>query len=271
MPRLDAELVRRGLARSRGDARDLVAAGRVSVDGRPARKPAHPVDPVSDIVLSGDGARWVGRGALKLRAALDRWTPLGLDVRGRSAVDVGASTGGFTEVLLDAGAAHVVALDVGRGQLVPALAADPRVSDRSGTTVRGVDPASLGGPFDVVVTDLSFISLTLVAAELAALLAPGGDLVALVKPQFEVGRARLGSRGVVTDAGDRADALRSVLAAFADRGLRARALAPSPVTGSTGNAEYLLWARSEASDTMTGDEVEAAVEAVVHDTDGGGP
>lgn len=238
-----------------------MADRQVRVDGVPARKPAQPVDDAMALTVEHDGPRWVGRGAHKLLAALERWGPSGLVVAGRRCIDVGASTGGFTQVLLQHGAAHVVALDVGHDQLVRELADDPRVDDRPGTSVRDLDPGSVGGPFGVVVTDLSFISLTLVAAELAALLRSDGDLVALVKPQFEVGRERLGRGGVVADHGNRRDALLAVTAAFARAGLHVRALAPSPILGTTGNAEYLLWVRSDPSDTMTEDEVRDAVHA----------
>ena len=172
--------MRRGLARSRGEARDLVLAGAVTVAGEPAPKPSHPVDDTDELVVSVVGPRWVGRAAHKLVAALDTWGPDGLAVEGRRCVDVGASTGGFTQVLLAKGAATVVAVDVGRGQLAPAVAADPRVVERSGTTVRGLPAEDIGGLADLVVADLSFISLTLVMRDLAGLLAPDADLVVLV-------------------------------------------------------------------------------------------
>lgn len=221
------------------------------------------------LVVDDAAPRWVGRAALKLVAAVDSWGPLGLRVAGRRCIDVGASTGGFTQVLLEAGAAHVLALDVGHGQLAPSLAADPRVEDRCGTTVRGLRPQDVGGPFELVVSDLSFISLTLVAAELTALLAPDGDLVVLVKPQFEVGRARLGHGGVVTSSTERADALTRVIGALCAHGLHVRALTASPVAGTTGNAEYLVWARSGPSDTMSEDEIRAAVRAATQQSTGG--
>ncbi len=262
--------MRRGLARSRGEARDLVLDGVVHIGEVLARKPSQPVDGATPLTVAAPGPRWVGRGAVKLLAALDTWGPDGLSARGRRCIDVGASTGGFTQVLLESGARHVVALDVGRDQLAAEIVADPRVLDLPGTTVRGLTPQDVGGPFDLLVTDLSFISLTLVAHELAGLLGPEGDLVALVKPQFEVGRERLGRGGLVTDPRARADALTQVVAAFRAEGLHVRGLATSPVTGSTGNVEYLLWARSDRSDTMTEDEVRAAVRAVGHDSTGGG-
>lgn len=239
--RLDADLVARGLARSRGHARELVEAGRVEVDGVVARKVAQPVADGSAVTVRPAGPEWVGRAARKLVAAFDLFGPSGWDVAGRSCVDVGASTGGFTQVLLHHGAASVVALDVGHGQLAREVATDPRVTERSGTTVRGVDVAALGGPFDRLVADLSFISLTLVADDLVGLLRDDGEAVVLVKPQFEVGRTRLGRNGLVRRAGDRAQAVTDVAARLAESGLWVRALATSPLTGSTGNVEFLAW------------------------------
>ncbi len=248
--RLDTELVRRSLARSRGHARELLDAGRVRVDGAVTTKPSHRVAPDADVEVEGSGPVWVGRAAGKLLAALDAWGPRGLRVAGRRCVDVGASTGGFTQVLLEHGAAHVVALDVGRGQLAAPLSEDSRVEERSGQTVRGLTAAEIGGRADLVVADLSFISLTLVMSDLAALVDPGGDVVVLVKPQFEVGRARLGKHGVVTAAGDRLAAVMAVAASARAEGLHVHAVAGSPVRGAEGNAEYLLWLRPEASGRM---------------------
>lgn len=260
--------MRRGLARSRADARALVGDGLVRVVGEVARKPSQPVDADTHVTVDDAGPRWVGRGALKLLAALDTWGPQGLTADGRRCIDVGASTGGFTQVLLRRGAARVVAVDVGHGQLVPELAADPRVEDRPGTTVRGLHAEDVGGPADLVVADLSFISLTLVTADLARLTAPDGDLVVLVKPQFEVGRERLARDGVVTDPRGRADALAGVVAALRGAGLHVHGLERSPVTGTTGNVEYLLWARSVPSDRMSEDDVRAAVRALTDDPRG---
>jgi 23S rRNA (cytidine1920-2'-O)/16S rRNA (cytidine1409-2'-O)-methyltransferase len=236
------------------------------VDGTVARKPSHPVEPDTDLAVDLDGPRWVGRAAHKLLAALETWGPAGLGAEGRRCIDVGASTGGFTQVLLAHGARHVVALDVGHDQLAPEVAEDPRVEERSGTTVRRLDPADVGGPADLVVADLSFIGLTLVAHELAGLTARDGDLVVLVKPQFEVGRRR---KGLVTGLADRVAALESVIGAFEAEGLHVHGVAPSPITGSTGNAEYLLWARWVPSDTMAPDEVRAAARAATEATTGG--
>ncbi|HET7801963.1 MAG TPA: TlyA family RNA methyltransferase [Humibacillus xanthopallidus] len=238
--RLDAELVARGLARSRGQARELVDAGVVLVDGRAATKPAQPVGADAPIVLTQPPEKWVGRAALKLLHALETWP---VAVEGRRCVDVGASTGGFTQVLLERGAAHVTALDVGHGQLAAGVAADPRVSDLPGTNVRDVDAAALGGPFDLVVADLSFISLTVVLASLRSLVRDDGDLVVLVKPQFEVGRERLSRTGVVTSVHERRRVLRSVVDVATGVGLHLAGAAASPIAGGEGNWEFLLWLR----------------------------
>ncbi|WP_040884195.1 TlyA family RNA methyltransferase [Janibacter sp. HTCC2649] len=258
MARLDAELVRRGLARSRGEARELIEAGLVTAAGKVARKAATPADDASPIEVSSDGPRWVGRAAHKLDHALATWEPEGLAASGRSCLDVGASTGGFTQVLLARGASHVVALDVGRDQLVAELQADPRVTERSGTSIRDVGPDDLG-TFDLVVGDLSFISLTLVLEPMALLTDPGADVVLLVKPQFEVGRGRLSKNGIVIDPRHRRQALKDVVAAAQAAGLGIQGLIRSPIHGGEGNTEYLLWVRSGVSGTMDPGAVAAAV------------
>ena len=246
-----------------------MTSGLVTVSGTVVTKPARPVGGEDALVVASTGPRWVGRAAHKLAAALDAWVPEGLAVEGRRCVDVGASTGGFTQVLLAAGARSVVAVDVGHGQLVPELTADPRVEERSGTTVRGLTAADLGGPADLVVADLSFISLTLVLGDLAGLMGRDADLVVLVKPQFEVGRGRLNNQGVVTSDRDRAQALLAVVDAVGDHGLHVHGIRPSPISGTTGNAEYLLWARSDPSDTMSQDRVRALAREITSDTTGG--
>jgi 23S rRNA (cytidine1920-2'-O)/16S rRNA (cytidine1409-2'-O)-methyltransferase len=239
--RLDVELVRRGLARSRGQARDLVRSGEVRVDGATMTRPSAPVSPDATLDVATGPDRWVGRGAYKLLAALETFGAAGLEVRGRRCLDIGASTGGFTQVLLDAGAAHVTALDVGHDQLATEVAADPRVTERSGTNIRDVCPGDFGPPFDLAVVDLSFISLRLVLPVLLPLLASGADAVLLVKPQFEVGRERLARTGVVTSAYERQRVLDEVVEAARAVGLHRRGLEPSPMRGTTGNQEYLLW------------------------------
>jgi 23S rRNA (cytidine1920-2'-O)/16S rRNA (cytidine1409-2'-O)-methyltransferase len=249
VPRVDTELVRRGLARSRSQAGELVRAGRVRVDGAAVAKPARPVDPEAAIEVEShatDGD--VGRGADKLRGALADFAEVsglpdtGLVIAGRRALDVGASTGGFTQVLLQQGVSSVVALDVGHGQLAAGIAEDPRVEERSGTNVRGVTAAEIGGPFDLVLADLSFISLTLVVPVLATLLHDGSDVVLLVKPQFEIGRERLGADGVVRSEQIRDEVVQTVLAAVERAGLTVRAVVPSRLIGASGNVEYFLWA-----------------------------
>ena len=250
--RLDVELVRRGLARARGQAEELVRAGRVQVDGRPAGKVSQQVSAGSDVVVAaGERPDYVGRGALKLSGFLEDLAAAGAApvVAGRRCLDAGASTGGFTQVLLEHGAAHVVAVDVGHDQLAAPLRADPRVQDRQGVTVRGLLPEQVGGQVDLLVADLSFISVTVVLADLVALVRRGGDLLVLVKPQFEVGRERLGSGGVVRDVPRRVDAVLSVVrAAAADHGLAVLAVRASRWPGPSGNVEYFVWLTRPAQD-----------------------
>jgi 23S rRNA (cytidine1920-2'-O)/16S rRNA (cytidine1409-2'-O)-methyltransferase len=244
--RLDAELVRRGLARSREQAADLVAAGRVWVAGARATKPATAVAVDAAVVVRADPDRpdYVSRGGHKLAGALAAWTPLGLRVRGRRCLDAGASTGGFTQVLLERGAAEVVAVDVGYGQLAWPLRGDPRVVVLDRTNARDLTVETVGGePVDLVVADLSFISLRLVLDPLLAVVRPDADLLLMVKPQFEVGRDRVGKGGVVRDPGLRAEAVSSVASAAAERGWGARAVTASPLPGPSGNVEYFLWLR----------------------------
>ena len=178
-------------------------------------------------------------------------------MQGRRCLDVGASTGGFTQVLLRHGAEHVIALDVGHGQLVPEVAEDPRVTERSGVNVRGVQPNDLGGPADLVVADLSFISLQVVLGVLATLTTPDGDLVVLVKPQFEVGRDRLGHGGVVRSARERARAIVEVATVAEASGLHPLGIRASPLRGTTGNVEYLLWLTPRAGEGLTPDRLAA--------------
>lgn len=239
--RLDQHLVHTGLARSRTAAQRLIRSGAVMVDGATATKSSYVVGPGQQVQLTHDPEHhWVGRGALKLAHALSVWP---IPVTGRRCLDVGASTGGFTQVLLEHGAAEVTALDVGHSQLVPELAQDPRVRDLPGTNIRHADPADLG-TFDVIVGDVSFISLTLVLPTLPSLLRPEGEVIFLVKPQFEVGRQRLGRRGIVTSAEDRASALTQVVRVGTTCGWQVAGLERSPVTGTHGNTEYLLWLRN---------------------------
>ena len=246
--RLDAELVRRGLARSREHGAELIATGRVTVNGQRAVKPATAVTVDADLVVREDPDRpdYVSRGGHKLAGALEAFAPLGLAVSGRRCLDAGASTGGFTDVLLRAGAAEVVAVDVGYGQLAWSLQSDARVTVHDRTNIRDLTPELVGGPVDVVVGDLSFISLRLVLDALIGVTRPDGDLALMVKPQFEVGKERLGKGGVVRDPGLRADAVNGIAAAAAERGWGAVAVATSPLPGPAGNVEYFLWLRHGA-------------------------
>ncbi len=204
-------------------------------------KPSHSVSQGSVIAVNAPPELWVGRAAYKLLGALEAFQPEGLRVAGRRCLDVGASTGGFTQVLLEAGAAHVTALDVGHGQLVALVAGDPRVQERSGVNIRHLTVGDLGEPFDLVVADLSFISLRLTLGPMATHLRPDGDLVVLLKPQFEVGRDRIGRTGVVTSWVEHSRVLHDVTGEAARLGLGVLGLVPSPIRGSDGNSEYLLW------------------------------
>ncbi|WP_323748166.1 TlyA family RNA methyltransferase [Catenulispora rubra] len=246
--RLDAELVRRSLARSREQARELIEAGRVSVGGQTAGKPATQVETSAAIVVAeaSQGPDYVSRGGHKLAGALAAFAADGLSFAGRRALDAGASTGGFTDVLLRNGAAHVVAVDVGYGQLAWSLRTDERVTVLDRTNVRDLTPDMIGGQVELVVGDLSFISLRLVLPALAACATEEADLTLMVKPQFEVGRERLGSGGVVRDVGLHAEAVRDVAAAAGRAGLGVRGVAASPLPGPAGNVEYFLWLRADA-------------------------
>jgi 23S rRNA (cytidine1920-2'-O)/16S rRNA (cytidine1409-2'-O)-methyltransferase len=269
--RADVELVRRGLARSRRHAAELVATGRVTADGRPVAKPSSPVAPAAALDVAPDPAdpQYASRAGGKLAGALDA---LGADPVGRAVadavpgawcLDLGASTGGFTDVLLRRGAAHVVALDVGHDQLVPGLRADERVTVVEGFNVRDLTERDLARAPDLVVGDLSFISLTLVVPAVARVLATGAPALLLVKPQFEVGRERLGSGGVVRDPQLHAEAVLAVVRAGAGQGLAARAVVPSPLPGPSGNREYFCWLERATAPLAAEDvDVEAVARAV---------
>lgn len=259
--RVDAELVRRGLARSRQQAAELIEAGRVSIDGLPARKPGTAVAITAALTVADDGERgWVSRGAHKLLGALDAF---GIDVAGRRCLDAGASTGGFTEVLLDRGATEVVAVDVGYGQLAWSLRSDPRVRVVERTNARDLTPDVIGGPVDVVVADLSFISLATVLPALAGCAAPDADIVPMVKPQFEVGKGQVGAGGVVHDPGLRADAVLAVARRADGLGWCTLDATASPLPGPSGNVEYFLWLRAKTDRALTGDRLVSAVRRAV--------
>jgi 23S rRNA (cytidine1920-2'-O)/16S rRNA (cytidine1409-2'-O)-methyltransferase len=246
--RLDAELVRRQLARSREHASELIRAGRVSVGGIRADKPATAVGTDAAVVVSPDNSDpgYASRGGVKLEGALAAFETSGLSVTGRRALDAGASAGGFTDVLLRRGAAQVIAVDVGYGQLSWALRQDERVVVHDRTNVRDLSVADVGGPVNLVVADLSFISLVTVLPALAALTTPDADLVLMVKPQFEVGRDRLGRNGVVRDPELRAEAVLNVAEHAWRLGLGVERVSASPLPGPAGNVEYFVWLRRGA-------------------------
>ena len=260
--RLDAELVRRGLARSREHASELVAAGRVTVAGVRATKPATGV--TTDVALvvtpDDDDPGYVSRGGHKLAGALEAFTPHGLVVDGARCLDAGASTGGFTDVLLRSGAREVVAVDVGYGQLAWSLQSDPRVAVHDRTNIRDLTLDLVGEPVDLVVGDLSFISLRLVLDALLGVTAPTGSLALMVKPQFEVGKERVGKGGVVRDLGLRAEAVVDVARAAATRGWPVHMVATSPLPGPSGNVEFFVWLRRDTC----GLEEQVIEETVAH-------
>jgi 23S rRNA (cytidine1920-2'-O)/16S rRNA (cytidine1409-2'-O)-methyltransferase len=239
-------LVRRGLVPSRAHAHDVIARGAVLVGGTVADKAARLVADSDPIVVDSAGRRFVSRGGDKLDAGLERFAVV---VAGRRCLDAGASTGGFTDCLLQRGAAHVTAVDVGYGQLHPRLRSDPRVEVRERTNIRHLGDEDIE-PFALIVADLSFISLTTVIPVLVGFLAaPSADLVLLVKPQFEVGRVEVSrGRGVVRDPGLRRQALDHVASALTAAAATIMGAMASPVLGPAGNAEYLLWARSRGAD-----------------------
>jgi len=237
--RLDQLLVARGLARTRSQAREAILRGAVLVDGTPARRPGQNVPDNAN--LAAEAEPFVGRGAHKLVHALDTF---GLDPGGARALDTGASTGGFTEVLLRRGAASVIALDVGHGQLAPEIAADPRVVAMDGVNARTLRAEDLPYRPDFFTFDVSFISLVLVLPAVLATAGAGGRMVALVKPQFEVGRAEIGKGGIVRDPDAALAAVARVEAVVADAGFALRGRTPSPIAGGDGNREWLIAAEA---------------------------
>lgn len=261
--RVDAELVRRNLAPSRQHARELIAAGKVLLDGEAVRKAARQMDPAQPLlVVESEREDYVSRGAWKLIGALDLLGESGPAVEGVRCLDAGASTGGFTDVLLRRGAAHVVAVDVGYGQIAWRLREDPRVTVVERTNVRTLDPALVAPAPGLVVGDLSFISLTLVIPALVRAADPRADFLLLVKPQFEVGKERLGNGGVVRDTSLHAWAMRKVADCAAANGLSVAGAAPSPLPGPAGNVEYFLYMRAGDADSSCAN-VDAAIEQAV--------
>ncbi|EHB46971.1 hemolysin A [Mycolicibacterium rhodesiae JS60] len=259
--RVDAELVRRGLARSRQQAAELIGAGRVSIDGMRAVKPATAVAVTANLTVEASEERtWVSRGAHKLIGALDAFA---IDVASRRCLDAGASTGGFTEVLLDRGASEVVAVDVGYGQLAWSLRSDERVTVIERTNVRDLTADTIGGPVQLVVADLSFISLATVLPALTASASEDADIVPMVKPQFEVGREQVGAGGVVSDPDLRTAAVLAVAARAGELGWQTVGATASPLPGPSGNVEYFLWLRADTDRGLHGDQLDAAVRRAV--------
>jgi 23S rRNA (cytidine1920-2'-O)/16S rRNA (cytidine1409-2'-O)-methyltransferase len=252
--RLDMLLVERGLAASRDRARAMILAGQVTVDGAVASKAGTAVEAGAAIALLQPDHPYVGRGGVKLAHALDEF---GISVEGRQALDIGASTGGFTDVLLRRGASRVIAYDVGHGQLDWRLRNDPRVVVIEGRNARYLAPEDLPGLADVVTIDVSFISLAMILPRVTAVLRAGGDLVALVKPQFEAGRAEVGRKGLVRDPAVQARVIARITEAAAAAGLARIGMTPSPITGTTGNQEFFLHLKAE--------QVMGAMERGAHD------
>jgi len=238
--RLDVLLFERGLAPSRERARALILAGHVTVDGQPVTKAGTAIDPAAAIALATPDHPWVGRGGIKLAHALDVFA---VSVSGRRGLDIGASTGGFTDVMLQRGARDVIALDVGRGQLDWKLRSDARVLVREGVNARVLTDADVPHPVDVVTIDVAFISLAHILPAIPPYLAPGADVVALVKPQFEAGRDQIDKGGLVHDPAVHDAVLARVTGEAAAIGLARIAMTPSPITGATGNREFFLHLR----------------------------
>jgi 23S rRNA (cytidine1920-2'-O)/16S rRNA (cytidine1409-2'-O)-methyltransferase len=270
--RIDSELVRRGLARSRVQARELVETGRVRLDGVVVTKPARQMDPAQAIEIDRpESQEYVSRGARKLLGALEILGEDAPRIEGRRCLDAGASTGGFTDVLLRRGAASVVAVDVGYGQLAWNLRTDPRVEVRDRTNVRALTAGDIAPAPELVVGDLSFISLTLVLGALAAVARPDADFLLMVKPQFEIGRERLGHGGVVRDPGQHVETVEAVARCALGLGLGVHGVAASPLPGPAGNVEYFLAMRADHPRALAGGQLhDAIVEAVEHGPAGSG-
>lgn len=260
--RLDVELAERGLVPSREQARAAVLEGRVTVDGAVATKAGMSVVAGASITVA-PGAPFVSRGGVKLAGALDAF---GIDPRGVSAIDVGASTGGFTDCLLQRGAVSVTAVDVGYGQLAWSLRSDPRVRVLERTNIRTADPSLLGGPYDLAVIDVSFVGLARVLPAVLPLMGAEGSVAALVKPQFEAGKGRVGKKGVVRDPAVHVDVLESTVRSVEDAGWIVRRIGWSPITGPEGNIEFWIWAARAGE---RGSDAPADVVAAAHAALGG--
>ena len=253
--RLDLELVKRGLARSREAAQELIESGVVRVKGLPARKSSSQVNSDDSILLEGEKEGFVSRGGEKLNGALKAFSELKRE--GVLALDAGASTGGFTDVLLRQGARKVIAVDVGYGQLAWSLQNDPRVQVIDRTNIKDLKLSDIGEPVDLIVADLSFISLRSVLPALRKLAKDDGDFLLMVKPQFEVGKERIGAGGVVRDPGLRFEAVKSVAEGAFHLGLGVRGVVASSLPGPSGNVEYFLWLKAGAPALVEKDLLDA--------------
>ncbi|MGL6233985.1 MAG: TlyA family RNA methyltransferase [Segniliparus sp.] len=256
--RLDRELVRRGLARSREQAGALIAQGRVFAGGKLAKKPAFAISEETEVSVAADPAEpdWASRAGGKIAGALER---LGVAVAGRRCLDAGAAHGGFTDVLLSLGASWVAAVDVGHDQLLPRLREDPRVAVFDGVNVRHMAPETIGGQVDLAVADLSFISLRLVLPALASCVRDEGELVLMVKPQFEAAKHEIGRGGIVRDPKARLRAVLAVSEAAAEAGLAVAGAVPSPVAGRGGNVEAFLWLTKAQSGADWAERIQAGL------------
>lgn len=261
--RLDQELVGRGIARSRTHAASLISEGRVSSNGSVLSKASLQVTDTTQLDVRLDETDiYVSRAGHKLAGALDTFPDI--TVEGKRCFDAGASTGGFTDVLLRRGASHVVAVDVGHDQLVPQVRQDARVAVHEGMNIRYMDPADIDGPCELTVADLSFISLTLVVGPLATCTNPGGDVILMIKPQFEIGKDRLSRTGVVNSERERKMAVTKVAEAASDAGLQPHGLAVSALPGQDGNVEFFLWTKRRFSNELPKiEERDSAVSAVL--------
>jgi 23S rRNA (cytidine1920-2'-O)/16S rRNA (cytidine1409-2'-O)-methyltransferase len=241
--RIDLLLVDRGLVESRERAQAMIIAGQVLVNGRKQDKTGSRVPEDADIRILGEQLRYVSRGGLKLEAALGEFT---VDVQGKTALDVGASTGGFTDCLLQHGAGKVYAVDVGYGQMAWKLRLDPRVIIIERVNIRHIDPALVPEPIDIAVIDVSFISLEKVVPSIFRFFKPHAEIVALIKPQFEVGKGQVGKGGIVRDEAARTAAVERVASFFRETGFEVRGVIPSPITGQDGNVEFLIHAEKDS-------------------------
>lgn len=262
--RIDSELVRRKLAPSRSAAARMIEDGRVKLDGQTVLKPARQMDPAQAIVIAeSNEPEYVSRGAYKLAGALDALGERAPLIEGRRALDAGASTGGFTDVLLRRGAARVVAVDVGYGQLAWTLQNDPRVEVHDRTNVRTLDPATVAPPPEIVVGDMSFISLTLVLPALVGAAAPNADFLLMVKPQFEIGKERLGHGGVVRNPEHHVETVEKVARRAMELGLDIAAVQASPLPGPAGNVEYFVYMRRGYPDPIAPSELTTHIRRAV--------